>query len=156
MRTHVLLTTATIDQALRELPLPWTVDARQAAGTMLSRPEFQRQVGAWLDFYGIVRDLELVTTPESGAREQRIVAIEYEAHPEMAQHQLEQLVERIGAKHAVEALLVIHRIGRVPVAEPSLLVRILSGHRGESLRACAELIDELKKWVPIWKHPIST
>lgn len=88
------------------------------------------------------------------AQEHGIVAIEYEAHPEMAQHQLELLVERIGTEHGLLAMLVIHRIGHVPVAEASLLVRILSGHRGESLRACAEFIDELKKWVPIWKHPI--
>ena len=201
MQTLVLLTTATIEESLRDLPFPWSVNAAQPAGSMRERGRLEGSVGAWLDFYGIVRDLE---PPEAGAsaggklesapspreiaratsaplpgelereaasaplpgelerevhapppQQRRIVAIEYEAHPEMAQHQLELLARRIAAAHELQAILVIHRIGRVPVGDSSLLVRTLSGHRGESLRACAELIDELKKWVPIWKHPIS-
>lgn len=152
METLVLLTTDPIEATLRDLPSPWSIDAKGPAGSTRDRGRLEGPVGAWLDFYGIVRDLE---AGESGDGERRIVAIEYEAHPEMAQHQLEMLARRIASAHSLEALLVIHRIGRVPVGEPSLLVRTLSGHRGESLRACAEFIDELKKWVPIWKHPIS-
>lgn len=176
MQTLVVLTTATIEESLRDLPSPWSVSAAEPAGATRGRGPLEGPVGAWLDFYGIVRDLE---PPESSApshanlekeadvpqrreleandspcEERRIVAIEYEAHPEMARHQLELLAHRIAVTHELQAILVIHRIGRVPVGEPSLLVRTLSGHRGESLRACAELIDELKKWVPIWKHPI--
>jgi molybdopterin synthase catalytic subunit len=171
MESLVVLTRDPIPAALRDLPFPWNGaattpddaaagggparssaprDAAGDTGTTVGRGRFEGPVGAWLDFYGIVRGTETTDGNES-----TISAIDYEAHPEMARHQLELLVGRIGATHPLAALLVIHRIGRVPVGEPSLLVRILSGHRGESLRACAELIDELKKWIPIWKHPIA-
>ena len=101
--------------------------------------------GAWLDFYGIVRGAEPDGSP--------IAEIEYEAHPAMAEHQIHLILDRLETRHPLSALLVVHRIGTVPVGEPSLLVRILSPHRGEALRACTELIDELKRDVPIWKHP---
>jgi hypothetical protein len=170
MESRVVLTREPIPTSLGKLPFPWNV-ASGAPGATTGRGRLEGPVGAWLDFYGIVRGTEpadsegtsgsdgsgtATTTTTTPSGESTIVAIEYEAHPQMAQHQLELLVARIGEAHPLEALLVIHRIGRVPVGEPSLLVRILSGHRGESLRACADLIDELKTWVPIWKHAISS
>jgi molybdopterin synthase catalytic subunit len=39
------------------------------------------------------------------------------------------------------------------VGEASLLVRVCSRHRAEAFRACSSIVDELKKRVPIWKHP---
>jgi molybdopterin synthase catalytic subunit len=166
VETLVVLTTRSIEHVLGELPAPWKVAPGLSAGSTLGRAGLAGPVGAWLDFYGIVRDRETIPEPvhpdsgragqeETATPDRPILAIEYEAHPDMAQHQLEQLVERIGSKYPLRAMLVIHRIGRVPVGEASLLVRLLSGHRQESLHACAEFIDELKKWIPIWKHPIS-
>ena len=152
MESLVLLVHDSIESVLEGLPPLWRCDRTRPAGATQDRPAATGPVGAWIDFYGIVRDSE-PTVPDSPS-ERRILAIEYEAHAEMAQHQLELLLERIGTIYPVHALLVIHRLGRVPVGEASLLVRVLSGHRGESLRACAELNDELKKWVPIWKHPV--
>jgi len=52
-------------------------------------------------------------------------------------------------------MLVIHRIGRIPVGEASLLVRVLTPHREEGLQACRDFLNQLKTWVPIWKHPVS-
>ena len=101
--------------------------------------------GAWLDFYGIVRSSE-----PDGAR---IEAIDYEAHVRMAEHQIHRILDRLAGKYPLSAVVVIHRFGEVPVGEPSLLVRILAPHRGEALEACAEFIDDLKRDVPIWKHP---
>ncbi|MEZ4648411.1 MAG: molybdenum cofactor biosynthesis protein MoaE [Candidatus Eisenbacteria bacterium] len=101
--------------------------------------------GAWLDFYGIVRDAEPDGTP--------LRAIEYEAHEQMAEHQLHLILDRIANRHPVSRVVLVHRIGVVPVGEASLLVRVLSPHRQEALTACAEIIDELKQDVPIWKHP---
>ena len=101
--------------------------------------------GAWLDFYGIVRDTEPDGTPLHG--------IDYEAHETMAEHQLHLILDRVGSRHPISRVVLVHRIGLVPVREASLLVRILSPHRQEALTACAEIIDELKQDVPIWKHP---
>lgn len=135
---------------LAGLPEPWTIEPGRPAGVTRGRGASAGPVGAWLEFYGIVRDLE-----PAGEQDERIAAIEYEAHERMALHQLERILDRLEPRYPLEAVLLVHRIGRVPVGEPSLLVRVLSGHRREALDACAELIDELKRWVPIWKHPES-
>jgi molybdopterin synthase catalytic subunit len=81
-----------------------------------------------------------------------ISSLTYEAFPEMAQESLERLrqdtVERF---HLVDAL-VIHRIGRLQVGEPILLVALAGAHRGETYDAVRHFMDQLKRLVPIWKR----
>lgn len=139
MEALALLTESPIEPTLAGLPEPWAVHPDHRCSP-------SGRVGAWLDFYGIVRDLE-------GPNDASIVALDYEAHPRMAQHQLERHLQEVGQQHDVAAFLVIHRLGVVPVGEASLLVRVCSKHRGAALQACAEFIDALKRDVPIWKHP---
>jgi len=100
--------------------------------------------GATLDFWGVVRRLE-------DGRE--IEGIEYEAHREMAEHQLRQIAEQAVEKFRLQLVIVHHRIGFIAVREPSLFLRVASPHRGEGFRASQWIVDELKKKVPIWKKP---
>jgi molybdopterin synthase catalytic subunit len=144
MRSLVELTGTTIARALAGLGEAWN-PAPESEGSGPGR------TGACLDFYGIVRGMEATEENPAGSP---IVALEYEAHEAMARRQMELIIERLGESYPLEAMLVIHRTGLVPVGEASLLVRILSPHRGEALRACAEFLDQLKVWVPIWKHPV--
>ena len=102
------------------------------------------EVGGVVDFWGVVR------RTEEGAA---ISGIEYEAHRAMAEHQLRAIAEECARNFAVKQLHVLHRIGFVAVGEASLLVRVCCKHRAEAFRACAWIVDELKKRVPIWKHP---
>lgn len=100
--------------------------------------------GAVVDFWGVVRVQE---------GERNIKGIEYEAHPTMAEHQLrvigKEAIERFGLRLAV----VRHRVGFVPVGKASLFARVAAPHRKAALQAMEWLVDELKKRVPIWKHP---
>lgn len=100
--------------------------------------------GAILDFRGVVRGLE---------NNRPIEGIDYEAHETMAQSQLKGIAQEAGEKFGLGTVLIRHRIGFVAAGEASLVIRLASSHRGESLRAMTWLIDELKKKVPIWKHP---
>lgn len=136
MRRAVVITTEAIAALLSRDDGPLAVRDARADGSD----------GAWLDFYGIVRDREPDGTP--------IEAIDYEAHAPMAEHQIHKLLDRLAARFPLSAVLVVHRIGPVPAGEPSLLVRILSPHREEALHACRAFLDELKAEVPIWKHPV--
>ncbi|MBD3162363.1 MAG: molybdenum cofactor biosynthesis protein MoaE [Candidatus Eisenbacteria bacterium] len=99
--------------------------------------------GAAVVFHGIVRG------QENGAR---IEAIEYECHVAMARVQLERIARRIARAHALSELVVLHRIGVVPVGETSLYLCAVSPHRPSAFAAAQELIEELKRDVPIWKH----
>lgn len=107
-------------------------------------PGVDSAAGAILDFRGVVRKLENGLT---------IDGITYEAHETMAQSQLERIGRDSAEKFGLGSVLIRHRIGFVAAGDASLVVRITSAHRGESLKAMVWLIDELKKKVPIWKHP---
>jgi molybdopterin synthase catalytic subunit len=76
---------------------------------------FQPNAGAVVDFLGVVRAVE---------EGENIIGIFYEAHREMALHQLQKISEAARAKFGCEQILLHHRIGFVPVAKPSLFVRV--------------------------------
>ncbi len=100
--------------------------------------------GAVVDFWGVVRPIE-------DGRE--IEGIDYEAHREMAEHQLTQFAEQAAKRFELKLVVVHHRIGFVAVGEASLFLRVASSHRSEGFRASQWIVDELKKKVPIWKRP---
>ena len=101
--------------------------------------------GAIVVFWGAVR------ASEDG---REITGIEYEAHRAMAEHQMRIVVESASEKFQVREIFLRHRIGFVPVAQPSVVVRVASAHRGAAFAASQWIMDELKRVVPIWKHPV--
>jgi molybdopterin synthase catalytic subunit len=64
------------------------------------------------------------------------------------------VAESAAEKFDVREIFLRHRIGFVPAAEPSVVVRVASGHRGAAFAASQWIMDELKRVVPIWKHPV--
>ena len=100
--------------------------------------------GAVIDFWGIVRPIE-------DGRE--IDGIDYDAHREMAEHQLKRIAEQAVEQFGLKFVIVHHRIGFIAVGEASLFLRVASSHRSEGFRASQWIVDELKKKVPIWKRP---
>jgi molybdopterin synthase catalytic subunit len=100
--------------------------------------------GAVVDFWGVVRSIE-------DGRE--IEGIDYEAHREMAQHQLERIAEQAANRFGLKHVIIDHRIGFIGIGEASLFLRVASSHRSEGFRASQWIVDELKKKVPIWKRP---
>ena len=113
----------------------------------LDLPEAQSDpgAGAIVVFWGAVR------ASEDG---REITGIEYEAHRTMAEHQMRIVAQSAAEKFEVREIVIRHRIGFVPVAQPSVLVRVASGHRGAGFAASQWIMDELKRVVPIWKHPV--
>jgi molybdopterin synthase catalytic subunit len=100
--------------------------------------------GAVVDFWGVVRPIE-------DGRE--IEGIEYDAHCEMAEHQLKRIAEQAVERFGLKLVIAHHRIGFIAIGEASLFLRVASSHRSESFRASQWIVDELKKKVPIWKRP---
>lgn len=101
-----------------------------------------REIGAVLEFQGLVREKE---------GEALLSGLFYEAYEPMARDLLERHLEEVGQGHPVDEVLLIHRLGWVPVGEASLYVRVLSSHRAEALAFLAEAVIRLKQDVPIWK-----
>ena len=105
-------------------------------------PEKAPEAGAVVDFFGNVRPLE---------NDKPIDGIEYEAHREMAMHQLQKIADEAGERFDLLAIKLHHSIGFIAAGETSLLLRVAAAHRGAAFEASRWIIDELKKRVPIWK-----
>jgi molybdopterin synthase catalytic subunit/molybdopterin converting factor small subunit len=106
---------------------------------------FSGDAGGVVTFWGVVRD------QEDG---KPIHALNYTAYREMADHQFRKLLAETHRKWALKRIRIVHRLGVVPVGEPSLLVRVEAAHRGGAFAAAQFIIDELKQRVPIWKTAV--
>jgi len=112
---------------------------------LLAQRSLSSGMGAVVSFSGVVRD------SEGGAG---IGALEYEAFQRMAEHQFTLLLDEVEKRWPIESVRLVHRLGVVMVNETSLWVEVIASHRGEAFAACAWLIDEMKRVVPIWKKPL--
>src|SRR5438105_211923 len=112
----------------------------------LPAPNDDPEAGAVVVFWGAVR------ATEEG---REINGIDYEAHREMAEHQMRIVAESAAKRFEdVREIFVRHRVGFVAAGEPSVVVRVTSGHRGAAFSANEWIMDELKRVVPIWKRPV--
>jgi molybdopterin converting factor subunit 1 len=94
------------------------------------------RAGAVVCFEGVTRDVE---------------ALDYEAYAEMAEDKLRAIGEQEAARHGLCAVALVHRAGRVPLSEPSVIVAASAPHRGEAFSGARALIDRVKSEAPIWK-----
>ena len=83
-----------------------------------------------------------------------LAALDYEAYPEMALAQMRDLARRARERWPIQRLALLHRIGRVAVGEPSVLIAVACPHRAEAFDACRFLIDALKREVAVWKKEV--
>ncbi len=109
----------------------------QAAG-FVRRPD----CGAVNLFTGITRNHE---------KGREVLTLYYDCYEDMALSELSSIANAIQKRHQVGNIAIFHRTGEVPVGSCSLIVAISSAHREDALSATRELIDTLKKEVPIWK-----
>lgn len=105
-----------------------------------------------------------VTTPQSGgidifvgttrnhAGGRSVKLLEYEAYEPMAVAIMERLETEAKKRWPVRKISIVHRLGKVPIGEASVVIAVSSAHRKEAFDACRFLIDTLKKEVPIWKR----
>jgi MoaE-MoaD fusion protein len=94
------------------------------------------RAGAVLTFLGVTRE---------------VAELEYEAYVEMASAKLAEIVTTAMRRHGLCAAAVEHRIGTVPLSEPSVAIAVSAPHRAQAFAGGREIIDEIKVRVPIWK-----
>jgi MoaE-MoaD fusion protein len=97
------------------------------------------RAGAVVTFQGVTREVE---------------RLEYEAYVEMAEQKMAAIVAAAVEKHGLCAAAAEHRVGDVPLSEPSVTVAVSAPHRGEAFAGAREIIDRLKAEAPIWKKEI--
>ncbi len=94
------------------------------------------RAGAVVTFAGVTREV-----PE----------LEYEAYAEMAEAQIAGIVARAIERHGLCAAAAEHRIGVVPLSEPSVVIAASAPHRDAAFAGAREIIDEIKARAPVWK-----
>jgi len=83
-----------------------------------------------------------------------VAAIEYSAYREMAENELEKIREGIIIKHQLTCAHVLHSIGKVMAGGISLFVFVSSPHRKAAMDACREMVELIKKEVPVFGKEI--
>jgi len=94
------------------------------------------------------------TRAEQNGNGAELLALEYEAYESMAREQLQALAGRARERWPILKLVILHRIGRVALGEPSVFIGVCTPHRAEAFEACRWLIDTLKAEATIWKKEI--
>jgi len=84
----------------------------------------------------------------------KVQLIEYSAYEEMANKEIYKIREAAFSKRKLSCLHIYHSLGRVKSGEISLFVFVSSKHRKEAIAAMTELVEEIKKKVPIWKKEL--
>ncbi len=103
------------------------------------------EAGAIATFTGTVRNR---------SRERDVLYLEYEAYEGMAEQTMAALADELKARHGLTEIAIHHRVGRVEIGEPSVVIAVSAAHRGAALAACKEAIDTLKQTVPLWKKEV--
>ena len=110
--------------------------------------------------------IEFVTDPEAGAIAtfigttrnnndgRKVIALDYDAYPEMAEKELARLGEEAKNKWPICRMAIVHRIGPVQITEPSVMIAVSAAHRDAAFAACRFAIEEIKRTVPIWKKEV--
>lgn len=104
------------------------------------------EVGAVTIFVGVVRGT---------SEKEKVLRLEYEAHETLAPQTIKNIVEELKTKHGIIDAIVEHKVGTVQVGEEVMYVLVASKHRKEGRKALAELVDRIKRDVPIWKKEVT-
>ena len=80
-----------------------------------------------------------------------VSSLKYEIHPSSSS-ELNRVAIEVCNRHDVVLANVIHRFGEIPIGEAALVIAVSAAHRQPALKACAELVDEIKLQLPIWKY----
>jgi molybdopterin synthase catalytic subunit len=103
----------------------------------------QAAAGAVVTFAGVVRD-------HDGGRAVR--SLDYSAHPTAGKVVAEVAADIAARAPGVRAIALRHRVGPLGIGDVALACAVAADHRREAFATCAELVDEVKRRLPVWKH----
>ena len=75
----------------------------------------------------------------------------YEAYQPMAENKIAEIIAEMRGHWELGKIAIAHRIGRVDIAETSMVVAVGSAHRRLAFESALYFVDRLKEVVPIWK-----
>ncbi len=103
-------------------------------------------VGAHQIFLGQVR--------ADAVNDKIVSAIEFTCYRELAESTMEKIREATIVKHNLSCAHIKHSLGKVNAGELCFFVFVSSPHRKSAMRACEEMVELIKKEVPIFGKEI--
>ncbi|RKT52307.1 molybdenum cofactor biosynthesis protein MoaE [Saccharothrix australiensis] len=101
--------------------------------------------GAVVTFAGVVRDHD---------HGRSVRELEYVGHPTAGDVVAGVVADVVGRFAGVRAVAVSHRVGRLAIGDVALAVAVSAEHRAEGFAVCSELVDEVKRRLPVWKRQV--
>jgi molybdopterin synthase catalytic subunit/molybdopterin converting factor small subunit len=80
--------------------------------------------------------------------------LDYEGYEGMAEEMMAKLAGDLRERYEIKEVAIHHRVGRVEIGEPSVVIAVSAAHRADALAACKDAIDILKLNVPLWKKEV--
>jgi molybdopterin synthase catalytic subunit len=66
-----------------------------------------------------------------------------------------EVAKEIASRYSgVRALAVSHRVGPLAIGDVALACAVAAEHRKEAFAVCSELVDEVKRRLPVWKRQV--
>jgi molybdopterin synthase catalytic subunit len=95
-----------------------------------------------------------IGTTRNNNEGRNVIALDYEAYPEMAEKELARIGEDASKKWQICRMAIVHRLGPVQIGDASVVIAVSSAHREAAFAACRFAIEEIKRTVPIWKKEV--
>ena len=114
------------------------IDPQQAVQLVRSDTD-----GAVVLFSGVVRNND---------QGRQVAGLRYEAYEEMATEALSRICEEVASLFSISDMAVVHRVGELSVGDVSVAIAVAAPHRDAAYKASREVIERLKREVPIWKR----
>jgi molybdopterin synthase catalytic subunit len=108
----------------------------------ISKHSTKTEIGAHSIFLGQVRD-DVIDG-------KKVTSIEYSCYEEMAYKKIREIKEAIFGKFDLACMHIFHSLGPVPAGGISLFVFTSSRHRRAAIDACNEVVERIKKELPVW------
>ena len=115
------------------------ISAERISLSELARLVARPAAGAIVTFQGTTREVD---------------RLDYEAYVEMAEPYMQRVLRECLESNDLEAIAAEHRVGSVPLGEPSVVVAASAAHRDEAFAGARAAIDRIKAEVPIWKREL--
>ncbi|MDW9379495.1 molybdenum cofactor biosynthesis protein MoaE [Chryseobacterium sp. JV558] len=91
---------------------------------------------------------------EDVINDKKIQSMEFTAYQEMALEKAHDIREEIISKYKLICAHIYHSLGNIKVGEICLFVFTSAEHRKEAINACDEMVNRIKKEIPLWGKEI--
>ncbi|KAJ7125629.1 Molybdopterin biosynthesis MoaE [Mycena crocata] len=101
-----------------------------------------------------------IGTTRNSFKDKVVTRLEYQAYSTLALKTMANIIRDVqastspgdsGAQPTIRCA-VHHRLGVVPVGEPSIVIAVSAPHRKEAFVVCERILEEVKAKVQIWKR----